>query len=68
MTVQDRTRQDRTGSSGLTRTPVVPTRVTAGQVQVARFRVLRDQQSGRATPEAIARIASVVLPGDPVTS
>ena len=44
--------------------PSVPTRVTAGQVQLARFRVLRDQRSGRTTPEPITRIASVVLPED----
>lgn len=46
----------------------VPTRVTAGQVQLARFRVLRDQRAGRTTPEGIERIASVVLPDDPARS
>jgi hypothetical protein len=42
----------------------VPTRVTAGQVQLARFRVLRDERGGRQTPDPIRRIASVKLPTD----
>lgn len=42
----------------------VPTKVTAGQVQLARFRVLRDVRGGRQTPEPIRRIASVELPTD----
>ena len=43
----------------------VPTRVTAGQVHVARFRVLRDEARGRRTPDWILRIAAVRLPDDP---
>ena len=42
----------------------VPTKVTAGQVQLARFRLLRDERGGRETPEPIRRIASVQLPTD----
>lgn len=42
----------------------VPTKVTAGQVRLARFRVLRDERGGRETPEPIQRIASVQLPTD----
>lgn len=43
---------------------VVPTKVTAGQVLLARFRLLRDERGGRQTPEPIRRIASVALPSD----
>lgn len=46
----------------------VPTRVTAGQVRLARFRLLRDERGGRETPEPIRRIASVELPTDPPTT
>ena len=42
----------------------VPTKVTAGQVRLARFRVLRDERGGRETPEPIRRIASVRLSSD----
>ena len=43
----------------------VPSKVTAGQVQLARFRIFRDDRAGRETPEPIRRIASVKLPTDP---
>lgn len=42
----------------------IPSKVTAGQVQIARWRVARDQAAGRATPEPYLRIASVQLPED----
>ena len=48
-----------------TREMKVPTKVTAGQVQLARFRKLRDERGGRQTPEPIRRIASAELPTDP---
>ncbi len=40
------------------------TEVSPGQVRAARFRVSRDSARGRATPDRIARLARVVLPGD----
>jgi hypothetical protein len=43
----------------------VPTRVTAGQVNVARFWVERDKRQNRRTPEWVVRIAAVRLPDDP---
>ena len=42
-----------------------PTVVTAGQVHVARFQVLRDNARGRKTPDWMLRIAEVRLPDDP---
>jgi hypothetical protein len=44
--------------------PVVVTRVSPGQVRVARFRVARDAARGRRTPDRILRLARVVLPGE----
>lgn len=41
-----------------------PESVTAGQVRLARFRVLRDETWGRTTPDLIRRIASVTPPND----
>ncbi len=43
---------------------VMPTRVTAGQVRLARFRVARDQAQGRVTPEPYVRIAAVRIAED----
>lgn len=43
---------------------VMPTRVTAGQVRIARFRVARDQAQGRITPEPYVRIAAVRIAED----
>jgi hypothetical protein len=40
------------------------TKVTAAQVRAARFRVTRDAARGRVTPDRIARLARVVLPGE----
>jgi hypothetical protein len=44
-----------------------PTKVTAGQVQIARWRLARDKAAGRPTPEPYRRIASVQLPQDRVS-
>jgi hypothetical protein len=40
------------------------TKVTPAQVRAARFRVTRDAARGRPTPDRIARLARVVLPGE----
>jgi hypothetical protein len=40
------------------------TKVTPAQVRAARFRVSRDAARGRTTPDRIARLARVVLPGE----
>ncbi len=42
----------------------IPSKVTAGQVQIARWRVARDRAARRPTPDAYLRIASVQLPED----
>ncbi len=42
----------------------VPKKVTAGQVQIARWRLARDSAAGRHTPEPYRRIAAVRLPED----
>jgi len=42
----------------------VPKKVTAGQVQIARWRLARDSAAGRPTPEPYRRIAAVRLPED----
>lgn len=42
----------------------LPKKVTAGQVQIARWRVARDSAAGRRTPEPYRRIAAVRLPED----
>ncbi len=42
----------------------VPTKVTAGQVQIARWRLARDTAAGRPTPEPYHRNAAVRLPED----
>jgi hypothetical protein len=55
----DRTR----GDDGHDAVEVV-TEVTPEQVRAARFRVTRDSANGRATPERIARLARVTLPGE----
>ena len=41
-----------------------PRKVTAGQVQIARWRLARDSAAGRHTPEPYRRIAAVRLPED----
>jgi hypothetical protein len=42
----------------------LPQKVTAGQVQIARWRLARDSAAGRHTPEPYRRIAAVRLPED----
>ena len=42
----------------------LPRKVTAGQVQIARWRLARDSAAGRHTPEPYRRIAAVRLPED----
>lgn len=42
-----------------------PKVVTAGQVELARFQVLRDNARGRKTPAWILKIAAVRLDDDP---
>jgi len=42
----------------------VPKKVTAGQVQIARWRLARDSAAGRRTPEPYRRIAAVRLHED----
>ncbi len=51
------------GDDGQDATEVV-TEVTPEQVRAARFRVTRDSAKGRTTPERIARLAQVTLPGE----
>jgi hypothetical protein len=57
--VADTTRSD-DGQDGIE----VVTEVTPEQVRAARFRVTRDSARGRTTPERIARLAQVTLPGE----
>lgn len=42
----------------------VPKKVTAGQVQIARWRLARNRAAGRRSPEPYRRIAAVRLPED----